>query len=208
MVIGHQADRVEPLLVEVARRRRVAIRIVRADGWAAGNGASLLAARACLDEPFILMMGDHIVSETILERLIGRGLAGDACVLAVDHGRSPWVDPADVTRVCTAGDRIVAIGKGLSDSEIYDTGVFLCSPEVFDAAERALRGGNGSVSTRFGSSPDAAPRRRSTSAASSGSMSIRRATPSTHGGCWPRSWANRATGGSRVCSTGPSRDAR
>jgi CDP-L-myo-inositol myo-inositolphosphotransferase len=92
------------------------------------------------------MMGDHIVSETILERLIGRGLAGDACVLAVDCGRSPWVDPTDVTRVRTAGDRIVAIGKGMPDSDIYDTGVFLCSPEVFDAAEQALRSGDGSVS--------------------------------------------------------------
>ena len=146
VVIGHQADRVEPLLIELARRRRVAIRIVRADGWAAGNGASLLAARAYLEEPFILMMGDHVVSETILERLIARGLAGDACVLAVDRGRSPWVDPSDVTRVYTEGDRIVAIGKGLPDSETYDTGVFLCSPELFDAAERALRRGDGSVS--------------------------------------------------------------
>ena len=146
VVVGHQADRVEPLLVELSRRRRVAIRVVRAEDWAAGNGASLLAARECFDEPFVLLMGDHIVSETILERLTARGLAGDACVLAVDCGRSPWVDPADVTRVYVQGDRIVDIGKELDDSEIFDTGVFLCSPEVFDAAAHALRRGDGTVS--------------------------------------------------------------
>ena len=145
VVTGHQADRLEPRLVELAKRRRVPIRIVRADGWAAGNGASLLAARDHFDEPFLLMMSDHVVSEAIPKRLIAHGLRNHSCVLAVDHGESPWVDPLDVTRVHLDGDRITALGKGLPDSEIFDTGVFLCGPDVFDAAERALSRGDGSL---------------------------------------------------------------
>jgi CDP-L-myo-inositol myo-inositolphosphotransferase len=146
VVLGHQADRVEARLLELARKRQASIRVVRAERWSAGNGASLLAARDCFDEPFLLLMGDHIVSEAIIERVLDRGLGADSCVLAVDRGSSPWVDPSDVTRVRLSGDRIVEIGKGLPGSEIYDTGVFLCSPAIFDAAERALAASDGSVS--------------------------------------------------------------
>ena len=39
VVIGHQADRVEPLLLELSWRRQVAIPVVRAADWAAGHGA-------------------------------------------------------------------------------------------------------------------------------------------------------------------------
>ena len=177
VVIGHQADRVEPLLVEVARRRRVAIRIVRADGWAAGNGASLLAARACLDEPFILMMGDHIVSETILERLIGRGLAGDACVLAVDHGRRPGWTPR---MSLGSAPRVTASSQSAKGCPTPRSTIPVSSsarPRSSTPRSGRFAAATISLGPRFGSSPDAAPRRRSTSAASSGSMSIRRATP-------------------------------
>jgi 1L-myo-inositol 1-phosphate cytidylyltransferase / CDP-L-myo-inositol myo-inositolphosphotransferase len=146
VVVGHEPEPVERALRQIAQRRHVTIEVARAEDWTAGNGASLLAAREYLDEPFVLLMADHIVSTAILERLIERGLHGDACVLAVDHGTSPWVDPADVTRVRIQDDRIIDINKGLADAEVYDTGVFLCSPEIFDAADEALRRGDATVS--------------------------------------------------------------
>ena len=46
------------------------------------------------------------------------------------------IDLEDVTRVRTAGDRIMAIGKGLAPYDCFDTGVFAIGPSLF----MALRG--------------------------------------------------------------------
>ena len=46
------------------------------------------------------------------------------------------VDPADVTCVATAGNRIVAIGKGLEPHDCYDSGVFAVGAGFFEALGR------------------------------------------------------------------------
>ena len=46
---------------------------------------------------------------------------------------SDWVDLDDVTCVKSDGDRIVEIGKGLTDYDCFDTGVFAIGPALFAA---------------------------------------------------------------------------
>ena len=41
----------------------------------------------------------------------------------------------DVTKVLIENDKITAIGKNISNYNAYDTGIFLCSPVLFDAIE-------------------------------------------------------------------------
>jgi len=44
----------------------------------------------------------------------------------------------DVTRVKTEGGKICSIGKGLVDFNGLDTGIFMCTPAIFDALERSV----------------------------------------------------------------------
>jgi len=55
----------------------------------------------------------------------------------VDGNRSnPLIDLEDVTRVKTEGGKIRDIGKNLKDYNGFDTGLFVCTPAIFDALER------------------------------------------------------------------------
>ncbi len=71
----------------------------------------------------------------------------DTVTLCVDFNiDNPLNDPEDVTRVkCTAG-RIENIGKIIRDYNAIDTGVFLCTPVIFDALEESFAAGDQSIS--------------------------------------------------------------
>ncbi len=148
VVTGYNAPALEAFLSELSSRRNLSITPIRNPNWEAGNGTSLLAAREALDGNFILLMADHIFEEDILTRLSRETLENGEVILAADFDvtRDPPVDPDDVTRVLTAEGRIVDIGKGIGRYNAYDTGIFLCSPEVFAAAEESARNGDGSLS--------------------------------------------------------------
>ena len=98
------------------------------------NGVSVLAAAPLIvDEPALLAMCDHLATPALYARVAGAG-ARDGLTLGIDRRLGhPWVDPTDVTAVATAGDRIVAIGKGLMPHDAYDTGVFAIGPALLDA---------------------------------------------------------------------------
>lgn len=153
VVTGYASEQVEEHALTISRQRRVSIRVVENRDWERGNATSLLAARDLVQDPFLLLMGDHILDEQILQRLIEhgvteRGVRDDALVLAVDRSdpMATDIDLDDVTRVALRGDRIECIGKGLDDYDAFDTGAFLCSPAVFDTVESALKAGDGSLS--------------------------------------------------------------
>jgi choline kinase len=46
-------------------------------------------------------------------------------------------------KVQTRGDRVFGIGKDLRDYDAIDTGLFVCSLEIFDYLERAKSGSGG-----------------------------------------------------------------
>ena len=98
------------------------------------NGVSVLAAAPVLaGEQAVLAMCDHLVTPALYARLAANG-AGDGATLGIDRRVGhPWVDPDDVTWVCTQGDAIVEIGKGLAGADCYDTGVFAIGPGLFAA---------------------------------------------------------------------------
>lgn len=131
-VLGYAADTIEAAVSE--RSWPVQIELVRAAGYQAGNGASLLAARPALGQAeALLVMCDHVVEPELYRRVAEAG-AGEGLRLAVDRTlRNDWVDLDDVTRVRTDGDAIAAIGKGLDPYDCFDTGVFAIGPALFDA---------------------------------------------------------------------------
>ena len=113
--------------------------------WRKQNGVSVLCAADHVQDPFILAMGDHLFEPKLVETLLARG--DHALVnLAVDRKIDSIFDLDDATKVQTIGVRIVAIGKQLEDYDAIDTGVFLCSPEIFRFLKAAQRGGDCSLS--------------------------------------------------------------
>lgn len=108
-----------------------------------GASCSLAAAReACGDEPFLLVMSDHLVAPALVERLIEHGPRDGASVAADSSIRDPaYVEEA--TRVLTdAGGLVRDIGKGLREWNFLDAGAFVCGPATWDAVEQAPFGCN------------------------------------------------------------------
>jgi 1L-myo-inositol 1-phosphate cytidylyltransferase len=139
VVLGYQAERVRQL---VERRAPVTLSISFAYNpeWRLENGLSVLAARPLTsDQRFAVLMGDHVFEPAVLRRLLsvdGR-VDEDESVLAVDARPAPPEVVAEATKVLRDGSRVVAIGKHLSRYDALDTGLFVCSPMLFDALETA-----------------------------------------------------------------------
>jgi choline kinase len=66
--------------------------------------------------------------------------------LAADRKIDSIFDLDDATKVKIEGDQLIAIGKQLDDYNAIDTGMFLCSDEIFTYLEAAQRDGDCSLS--------------------------------------------------------------
>jgi len=131
VVLGYERARVEAYLG--SRDWPLEVETVSTDHLLP-NGVSARAAASVVGEREVLLaMCDHLVEPALYARVAAAG-AGDGLRLGIDRRLDhPWVDPDDVTRVRTQGDRIVALGKGLSDYDAHDTGVFAVGPALFQA---------------------------------------------------------------------------
>ena len=140
VVTGYHGDRVQAFLERLAGRLGVGITPIVNEAWEQGNGLSVLAAREHLKEPFLLLMADHLFDPSLTRKLVEVSLADDEIALGVDKDiHNPCVDLEDVTRVETADGRIRDIGKGLTDYNGFDTGIFHCTPAIFDALARCIK---------------------------------------------------------------------
>jgi 1L-myo-inositol 1-phosphate cytidylyltransferase len=110
------------------------------------NGVSLLKARHLVDQSFLLLMSDHLFEPATAGSLLRQPLAKDEAILAVDHKLDSVFDMDDATKVVRAVDYVINIGKNLKRYDAVDTGMFLCTPAVFDALEAVIKDGDCSLS--------------------------------------------------------------
>lgn len=145
VVTGFRGDVVG---AEVARISRGDLETVHNPDWKRANGLSLYACRSVLDEPFALMMSDHLFDPTILADLVAKAPPEGSVTLAVDHRIDQVFDLDDATKVVVEGGRIVKIGKQLEVYNAVDCGLFHCTPAIFGALGEAgaARGGDCSLS--------------------------------------------------------------
>ncbi|MFQ5443094.1 MAG: NTP transferase domain-containing protein, partial [Nitrospinales bacterium] len=137
VVTGYQGERLRAFLDSLAARLEIRITPIINEDWEKANGLSVLKARDYLRQPFLLMMADHLFNPSIVRQLTELPLADGEIALGVDRNLSnPLVDLEDVTRVKTEGGKIQNIGKNLEDYNGFDTGLFVCTPAIFDALER------------------------------------------------------------------------
>ncbi len=152
VVVGYQGERVSCFLEQLAERLAVRITPLMNDKWDRDNGLSVLRARDVLCEPFLLLMADHLFDPALVRKLAEIELDSGEIALIVDGNVSnPLVDMDDVTRVRledggASGStpkyhsrKIVAIGKGLADFDGFDSGIFMCTPSIFEALEQSER---------------------------------------------------------------------
>ncbi|MGY8825604.1 MAG: hypothetical protein ACKVJG_16990, partial [Candidatus Latescibacterota bacterium] len=86
------------------------------------------------------MYGDHIFEAEIITALSQLPLENSTVKLAVDYGleTNRLVDQSDVTKVLVDEGKIIDIGKDISRFNAYDTGLFYCSPVLFEAIEASI----------------------------------------------------------------------
>ncbi len=148
VVTGHNSEKVERFLYRLSQRRKMKITCIRNDEWRKENGLSVLKAKGLLKENFILLMSDHLFNESILMKLKDERINDGEVILAVDNDieSNTTVNLEDVTRVLLEDGEILDIGKTIKRHNAYDTGIFLCSPSIFNAIEESAAGGGTSLS--------------------------------------------------------------
>lgn len=105
-----------------------------------GASYSLRAAREyCGDEPFLLLMADHLLSAPIVRSLVCAYDGGPDSLLATDSSEWPpsYAEEATKVRLEPGTRTITAIGKHLTEWDALDTGAFLLSPDAWDAVDAA-----------------------------------------------------------------------
>jgi choline kinase len=110
------------------------------------NGVSLLAARESMNEPFLLLMADHLFEPETAAALLRQSIGPDEVLLAVDEKIESVFDIDDATKVVRLGNYIFDIGKKIRCYDAVDTGMFLCSPIIFYWLESVKQNGNCSLS--------------------------------------------------------------
>lgn len=142
-VVGSESDRLlaglEPLVPAGMR-----LHPIQNSDWEKQNGLSLLSAEQHVAAPFFLTMADHLFEYSLLEELL-RQADCDRLNLAIDRKIDSIFDLADAMKVQTKNGRIAAIGKNLACYDAVDTGVFLCSLEIFRYLKLACRQGDCSL---------------------------------------------------------------
>jgi choline kinase/phosphatidylglycerophosphate synthase len=135
IVVGHKGDQIISSLREDSSLG-VNLQFVTNSDYHKSNGVSLLASRSRVHDNFLLMMADHIVDFKAIQKIVRAPFGKSEVLLGVDKKLEEIFDLDDVTKVKTSEDKIVDIGKQLTDYDAFDTGLFVCSSSLFEALEK------------------------------------------------------------------------
>ncbi|MBI5289151.1 MAG: NTP transferase domain-containing protein [Chloroflexi bacterium] len=146
IVIGYRGGQVRAAL-EATAPAAMKLAFVENPDYRAGNARSLWAARHAVDGPFLLAMADHLVEPALISDVIAN--ANGRCALAIEHARGADPRATEATLARVEAGRVRDLGKRIENWNALDTGVFLCTNEVFNAITPDLR--HGEASTVFAS---------------------------------------------------------
>ena len=141
VVTGYKGEKVNNFLSALAKRLNVTITTIKNMNWESSeNGTSIMQAHNYLKEPFLLLMSDHLFDWSIIRQLLSIPLKEDEVCIAVDGNiNNPLIDLEDVTCVRYELGKIKDIGKKLKIYNGFDTGIFYCTPAIFDAIKESTR---------------------------------------------------------------------
>ncbi|HLP60074.1 MAG TPA: NTP transferase domain-containing protein [Candidatus Deferrimicrobium sp.] len=150
VVTGYNGDKIHEHLTSFSAHAQhpVTIDFIHNDQWEKPNGISVYCAHQKIHEPFFLVMSDHLFDPSIVKDFQQEGIAAGEVKLGVDMriSANPFVDLDDVTKVLVKDGQIVDIGKTIPHYNAFDTGIFLCSPALFQALAESIADGDASLS--------------------------------------------------------------
>lgn len=144
IVVGYRSDLIRAWFE--AHLLSASVTFVENPDYHKANGISALKAKDEIHDDFLLLMADHIFEPETAQVLLKQRLAPGEVILAVDPNIDRIFDLDDATKVRREGDHIIDIGKEITHYDALDTGMFLCSPALFDRLQAATKDGNCSLS--------------------------------------------------------------
>lgn len=123
VVLGYKGKVIEEYLKRKFKNKNINFQFIYNNDYEKGNGASFLLGVETLkeNEPFLLLMADHIYSPTIIERL----LKAEGSFIVVNQNFSLIKDLSAETKVKIDNGYLADIGKDLKDFDGVDCGIFL-----------------------------------------------------------------------------------
>ena len=125
IVTGHEGAALRSA-IKGASGLEAKLGFVENSDWRLANGLSVLAAAGVLERDYLLMMADHLLDPEMIADMCRVELVAGEVVLAVDRKLDTIYDMDDATKVRLEGERIVEIGKEITDYNAIDTGLFAC----------------------------------------------------------------------------------
>jgi choline kinase len=146
IVLGHEADRIRSG-IEESYGGELQIDYVVNQRFDLHNGVSVLSARDALSGEFVLSMADHVFEDAVMELVAALDCPADGASLVVDSKLDSILDMDDATKVVVRDERIISIGKGLTEYTAIDCGVFVAGDALMAALDQVLRAtGNATLS--------------------------------------------------------------
>lgn len=145
IVTGYKGEKLREFLGN-GTKYGISISYVHNNNWEKANGISTLAAQKYFRENFVLLMSDHVFDPRTLIRIQRLKLKQYECVLAIDKNLDDVLDVADTTKVMTKSGKAIALNKNLESYNAYDTGMFVCSPNIFEVLKKTTSKGKNSLS--------------------------------------------------------------
>src|SRR3984957_3051301 len=145
ITVGYRSDLIRQWFAQ-CRLDHIPVRFVENRDYHKQNGISTLKAKDAIDGNFLLVMADHIFESRTARLLMDQPLASGEVILAVDSNVNRIFDLDDATKVRRDGAHIVDIGKEIPDYDALDTGMFLCTPALFNTLESVVTNGDCSLS--------------------------------------------------------------
>ena len=147
IVVGYERKKVQKHFEKIAQRRNFHVSFAKALQWKKGNGTSLLAAAPYLqNSPFLLTMVDHLFRPEFIKSFLSQIKCKKEIALGIDKHIHNIFDLPDATKVRIMNNSIDKIGKKIRNYNAIDTGLFFCTPLLFDALKRAHKKNDYSLS--------------------------------------------------------------
>jgi choline kinase len=146
IVLGHGADDIRDSVLEVYEGSTELIFTVNPK-YELQNGLSVLSASEYVDGEFVLTMADHVFGDSVMDIAAAHSPPEGGATLLVDYKLDTIFDMDDATKVLAEDDRIVRIGKTLSEYNCVDVGLFVCTSGLMEAIDAVYqRSGDASLS--------------------------------------------------------------
>lgn len=137
IVTGYHADILEKTLREECADVPAKLTFVFNAEYRKSNGISVLCAKDVICGNFILTMADHIFDPEMIQRAAAIIPPKHGALLCVDYKLSEVFDMDDATKVAVKNGKVAAIGKQITQYNAVDTGLFVCTPTLFNALQEA-----------------------------------------------------------------------